>query len=79
MAVADRLVGECLAAEGAHKGHFAALVALAEAGAAGQAGLGRRTGIYRSDTRSPSATSSPNPKASAATPPPTTRPTTSRC
>ncbi|MFJ9833387.1 MarR family winged helix-turn-helix transcriptional regulator [Streptomyces sp. NPDC101169] len=48
-AVADRLVGERLAAEGAHKWHFAVLVALAEAGAASQAGLSRRTGIYRSD------------------------------
>ncbi|MEU1512569.1 MarR family transcriptional regulator [Streptomyces sp. NPDC005811] len=48
-AVADRLVGERLAAEGAHKWHFAVLVALAEAGAASQAELSRRTGIYRSD------------------------------
>lgn len=47
--VADRLVGERLAAEGAHKWHFAVLVALAEAGAASQAELSRRTGIYRSD------------------------------
>ncbi|MFI0733472.1 MarR family winged helix-turn-helix transcriptional regulator [Streptomyces sp. NPDC021225] len=47
--VADRLVSERLAAEGAHKWHFAALVALAEAGAASQAELGRRTCIYRSD------------------------------
>ncbi|MBW5480956.1 MarR family winged helix-turn-helix transcriptional regulator [Streptomyces bambusae] len=46
---ADRLVGERLAAEGAHKWHFAALVALDEAGAASQAELSRRTGIYRSD------------------------------
>ncbi|MFI0404766.1 MarR family winged helix-turn-helix transcriptional regulator [Actinomadura sp. 3N508] len=48
-AVADRLVSERLAAEGARKWHFAALVALAEAGAASQAELSRRTGIYRSD------------------------------
>jgi DNA-binding MarR family transcriptional regulator len=47
--VADRLVSERLAAEGAHKWHFAVLVALAEAGAASQAELSRRTGIYRSD------------------------------
>ena len=47
--VADRLVGERLAAEGARKWHFAVLLALAEAGAASQAGLSRRTGIYRSD------------------------------
>ena len=38
-----------LAAEGARKWHFAVLVALAEAGAASQAELSRRTGIYRSD------------------------------
>ncbi|MEU7245631.1 MarR family winged helix-turn-helix transcriptional regulator [Streptomyces sparsogenes] len=48
-AVADRLVSERLAAEGAHKWHFAVLVALAEAGPASQAELSRRTGIYRSD------------------------------
>ncbi|MGW3292716.1 MarR family winged helix-turn-helix transcriptional regulator [Streptomyces xiamenensis] len=47
--VADRLVGERLAAEGAHKWHFAVLAALSETGAASQAGLSRRTGIYRSD------------------------------
>ncbi|MBG0852296.1 MarR family transcriptional regulator [Streptomyces spinoverrucosus] len=47
--VADRLVGERLAAEGAHKWHFAVLTALTEAGAASQAELSRRTGIYRSD------------------------------
>ncbi|MFP1625624.1 MarR family winged helix-turn-helix transcriptional regulator [Streptomyces sp. 5K101] len=47
--VADRLVSERLAAEGAHKWHFAVLVTLAEAGAASQAELSRRTGIYRSD------------------------------
>ncbi|POX39790.1 MarR family winged helix-turn-helix transcriptional regulator [Streptomyces sp. Ru72] len=47
--VADRLVSERLAVEGAHKWHFAVLVALAEAGAASQAELSRRTGIYRSD------------------------------
>ena len=48
-AVADRLVSERLAAEGARKWHFAVLVALAEAGAASQAELSHRTGIYRSD------------------------------
>ena len=47
--VADRLVSARLAAEGARKWHFAVLVALAEAGAASQAELSRRTGIYRSD------------------------------
>ncbi|MFF4414581.1 MarR family winged helix-turn-helix transcriptional regulator [Streptosporangium sp. NPDC001559] len=47
--VADRLVSERLSAEGAHKWHFAVLVALAEAGSASQAELSRRTGIYRSD------------------------------
>ncbi|GAA2783104.1 hypothetical protein GCM10010521_72200 [Streptomyces rameus] len=47
--VADRLVSERLAAEDAHKWHFAVLVALAEGGAASQAELSRRTGIYRSD------------------------------
>jgi DNA-binding MarR family transcriptional regulator len=47
--VADRLVSERLAAEGARKWHFAVLTALAEAGAASQAELSRRTGIYRSD------------------------------
>ncbi|MFD8595190.1 MarR family winged helix-turn-helix transcriptional regulator [Kitasatospora sp. NPDC059646] len=46
---ADRLVAERLATEGARKWHFAVLVALAETGAASQAELGRRTGIYRSD------------------------------
>ncbi|MEV0690769.1 MarR family transcriptional regulator [Streptomyces sp. NPDC050388] len=46
---ADRLVSERLAAEGARKWHFAVLVALTEAGAASQAELSRRTGIYRSD------------------------------
>ena len=48
-AVADRLVNERLAAEGARKWHFAVLAALAEVGAASQAELSRRTGIYRSD------------------------------
>jgi DNA-binding MarR family transcriptional regulator len=47
--VADRLVSERLAAEDAHRWHFAVLVALAESGAASQAELSRRTGIYRSD------------------------------
>jgi DNA-binding MarR family transcriptional regulator len=48
-AVGERLVGDRLAAEGAHKWHFAVLVALDESGAASQAELSRRTGIYRSD------------------------------
>jgi DNA-binding MarR family transcriptional regulator len=48
-AVADRLVSERLAAEGARKWHFAVLSTLAEVGAASQAELSRRTGIYRSD------------------------------
>ncbi|MFJ4675824.1 MULTISPECIES: MarR family winged helix-turn-helix transcriptional regulator [unclassified Kitasatospora] len=48
-AAADRLVAERLAAEGARKWHFAALVALAETGPVSQAELSRRTGIYRSD------------------------------
>ncbi|MFC0601180.1 MarR family winged helix-turn-helix transcriptional regulator [Streptomyces palmae] len=47
--VGDRLVSERLTAQGAHKWHFAVLAALAEAGAASQAELSRRTGIYRSD------------------------------
>jgi DNA-binding MarR family transcriptional regulator len=47
--VADRLVNERLAAEDARKWHFAVLSALAEVGAASQAELSRRTGIYRSD------------------------------
>ncbi|MGW4383588.1 MarR family winged helix-turn-helix transcriptional regulator [Kitasatospora sp. NPDC004531] len=47
--VADRLVGDRLAAEGARKWHFAVLVALAETGPTSQAELSRRTGIYRSD------------------------------
>ncbi|MFB7338015.1 winged helix-turn-helix transcriptional regulator [Streptomyces adustus] len=48
-AVADRLVNERLAAADARKWHFAVLTALAEDGAASQAELSRRTGIYRSD------------------------------
>ncbi|MFE2586327.1 MarR family winged helix-turn-helix transcriptional regulator [Streptomyces sp. NPDC059378] len=48
-AVADRLVSERLAAVDARKWHFAVLTALAEDGAASQAELSRRTGIYRSD------------------------------
>ncbi len=47
--VADRLVGERLAAEGMRRWHFAVLAALADAGDASQAELSRRTGIYRSD------------------------------
>ncbi|WP_431784223.1 MarR family winged helix-turn-helix transcriptional regulator [Streptomyces chumphonensis] len=46
---AERFVTERLATEGAHKWHFAVLVALAEAGPASQAELSRRTGVYRSD------------------------------
>ncbi|KDN82211.1 MarR family winged helix-turn-helix transcriptional regulator [Kitasatospora cheerisanensis] len=46
---ADRIVADRLATEGARKWHFAVLAALAETGAASQAELGRRTGIYRSD------------------------------
>ena len=47
--VADRLVSERLAGEGARRSHFAVLVALTEGGAASQADLSRRTGIFRSD------------------------------
>ncbi|MEV4578723.1 MarR family transcriptional regulator [Nonomuraea jabiensis] len=46
---ADRLVNEGLAAVDARKWHYAALVALHEAGPVSQAELSRRTGIYRSD------------------------------
>ncbi|MGW0193370.1 MarR family winged helix-turn-helix transcriptional regulator [Nonomuraea sp. NPDC003201] len=46
---ADRLVNEGLAAVDARKWHYAALVALREAGPVSQAELSRRTGIYRSD------------------------------
>ncbi|TMR19999.1 MarR family transcriptional regulator [Nonomuraea turkmeniaca] len=46
---ADRLVSEGLAREDARKWHYAALVALDEAGPASQAELSKRTGIYRSD------------------------------
>ncbi|MGW3343001.1 MarR family winged helix-turn-helix transcriptional regulator [Nonomuraea rubra] len=45
----DRLAGERLAAVGARKWHYAALVALRASGPASQAELSRRTGIYRSD------------------------------
>ncbi|MFJ5827842.1 MarR family winged helix-turn-helix transcriptional regulator [Streptomyces sp. NPDC093089] len=48
-AQADRLVSAGLAAEDARKWHYAALVSLDEDGAASQADLSRRTGIYRSD------------------------------
>ncbi|MFI8963484.1 MarR family winged helix-turn-helix transcriptional regulator [Streptomyces sp. NPDC053493] len=46
---ADRVVSERLAAEGARKWHYAVLVSLDEHGPASQAGLSRRTGVYRSD------------------------------
>ncbi|MEV0236555.1 MarR family transcriptional regulator [Nonomuraea sp. NPDC050786] len=46
---ADRLVSEGLARADARKWHYAALVALREAGPASQAELSKRTGIYRSD------------------------------
>ncbi|MGW0801958.1 MarR family winged helix-turn-helix transcriptional regulator [Nonomuraea sp. NPDC002799] len=46
---ADRLVSEGLAGADARKWHYAALVALREAGPVSQAGLSRLTGIYRSD------------------------------
>ncbi|MEV1166853.1 MarR family transcriptional regulator [Nonomuraea sp. NPDC049784] len=45
----DRLVSEGLAGADARKWHYAALVALREAGPASQSELSRRTGIYRSD------------------------------
>ncbi|MCX5391634.1 MarR family winged helix-turn-helix transcriptional regulator [Streptomyces sp. NBC_00094] len=48
-AQADRLVSACLAAEDARKWHYAVLVSLDEHGPTSQAGLSRRTGIYRSD------------------------------
>jgi DNA-binding MarR family transcriptional regulator len=46
---ANRIVGEGLAAVGAHRSHYAVLSALDEFGAASQAALGRRCGIDRSD------------------------------
>ncbi|MFD7981475.1 MarR family winged helix-turn-helix transcriptional regulator [Streptomyces sp. NPDC059071] len=46
---ADRMVSERLAAEDARKWHYAVLVSLDEFGPTSQAGLSRRTGIYRSD------------------------------
>ncbi|MFH9723749.1 MarR family winged helix-turn-helix transcriptional regulator [Streptomyces sp. NPDC017254] len=46
---ADRLVGAGLAAEDARKWHYTVLVSLDEYGPTSQAGLSRRTGIYRSD------------------------------
>ncbi|MEU8618045.1 MarR family transcriptional regulator [Streptomyces sp. NPDC048623] len=49
-AQADRMVSERLAAEGgARKWHYAVLASLDEYGPASQAGLSRRTGVYRSD------------------------------
>ncbi|MFG3347528.1 MarR family winged helix-turn-helix transcriptional regulator [Streptomyces sp. NPDC048018] len=46
---ADRVVGERLAAEDARKWHYAVLASLDEHGPTSQAGVSRRTGIYRSD------------------------------
>ena len=46
---AQRLVAEALAAEGAHRQHFAVLTSLAEQGPASQAALGPRLWIDRSD------------------------------
>lgn len=46
---AQRLVGEGLAAVGAHRYHYSVLSALDEVGPASQAELGRRCGIDRSD------------------------------
>jgi len=46
---ADRLASERLSAVGARKWHYAVLSSLEESGAASQAELSRRTGIYRSD------------------------------
>ncbi|MEU8521938.1 MarR family transcriptional regulator [Streptomyces sp. NPDC048577] len=46
---ADRLVSASLAEEDARKWHYTVLVSLDEFGPTSQAGLSRRTGIYRSD------------------------------
>jgi MarR family transcriptional regulator, lower aerobic nicotinate degradation pathway regulator len=46
---ANRIVGDGLAAVGAHRSHYAVLSALDEFGPASQAALGRRCGIDRSD------------------------------
>ena len=46
---ANRIVGDGLAAVGAHRSHYAVLSALNEFGPASQAALGRRCGIDRSD------------------------------
>ncbi|MFF7180078.1 MarR family transcriptional regulator [Streptomyces sp. NPDC008121] len=46
---ADRLVCAGLAEQDARKWHYTVLVSLDEFGATSQAGLSRRTGIYRSD------------------------------
>lgn len=46
---ADRLISEGLAGEDARKWHYAVLASLDEYGPTSQAGLSRRTGIYRSD------------------------------
>jgi len=48
-ALVSRVAGECLAAEGTHRHHFAALATLEAFGAASQAELCRRTDIDRSD------------------------------
>ncbi|WP_137988458.1 MarR family winged helix-turn-helix transcriptional regulator [Streptomyces vilmorinianum] len=46
---ADRLVSAGLAGEDARKWHYSVLASLDEYGPTSQAGLSRRTGIYRSD------------------------------
>ncbi|MGW2205871.1 MarR family winged helix-turn-helix transcriptional regulator [Streptomyces sp. NPDC001774] len=46
---ADRLVAASFAEQDARKWHYAVLAALDDGGATSQAGLSRRTGIYRSD------------------------------
>lgn len=45
----ERRIGDGLAAQGAHKWHFAVLAALQEYGPASQAELSDRSGIHRSD------------------------------
>lgn len=47
--VAGRIVGEGLAAAGAHRYHYAVLATLEAFGVSSQAGLSRRTGLDRSD------------------------------
>ncbi|MEU7113170.1 MarR family transcriptional regulator [Streptomyces sp. NPDC046182] len=46
---ADRLVTASFAEQDARKWHYAVLAALDDGGSTSQAGLSRRTGIYRSD------------------------------